>query len=167
MTKKRYLCQSGINSTILLSSNNPPPAVVHFDASSTVTSNGPNQPILSEYPAKKFGNEPFPRKFNPQLYKKYPWISYEMDKDQCVCFPCREFEKDDSFVYNNWRNPEKLSKHGISEKHITSVTKLALFTANQKWNTSVLKKLNSAHKQQVISNRQYLQVIIKCLMFGA
>ena len=113
----------GINSTTLLSSNNPPPAVVHFDASSTVTSNGPNQPILSEYPAKKFGNEPFPRKFNPQLYKKYPWISYEMDKDQCVCFPCREFEKDDSFAYNNWRKPEKLSKHGKSEKHITSMTK--------------------------------------------
>ena len=90
-----------------------------------------------------------------------------MDKDQCVCFPCREFEKDYSFVYNNWRKPEKLSKHGKSEKHITSMTKWALFTANQKRNTSVLKQLNSAHKQQVISNRQYLQVTIECLMFAA
>ena len=135
--------------------------MVHFDASPTVTSNRPNQPILSEYPAKKFGTEPFPRKFNPQLYKKYPWISYEMDKDQCVCFPCREFEKDDSFAYNNWRKPEKLSKHCYHK------TKLALFTANQKRNTHMRKQLNSAHKQQVISNRQYLQVTIECLMFAA
>ena len=46
------------------------------------------------------------------------------------------------------------------------MTKWALFKANQKRHTSVLKQPNTAYKQQVISNRQYLQVIIECLMFA-
>jgi hypothetical protein len=128
---------------------------------------GPNQPILSEYPTKLLGSEPYPRRFNPQLYKKYPWITYEIENDQCVCFSCREFENDDSFVFYNWKKPDKLSKHGRSEKHITCMTKRALFIVNQKRDTSVLEQIHSAHKQQVISNRQNLQVILECLMFPA
>jgi hypothetical protein len=61
---------------------------------------GPNQPILSEYATKLLGSDPYPRRFNPQLYKKYPWITYEIENEQCVCFSCREFENDDSFVFN-------------------------------------------------------------------
>lgn len=135
-------------------------------ATPTVTSSGPNQPIQSKYPTRTFGNETFTRKFNTEWYKKYPWISYETKEDQCVCFPCREFEKDDSFVFTNWKKPEKLSKHGKSQKHITSMTKWALSKANHRMNTSVLKQMDSAHKQYVHSNRHYLQVIIECLMFN-
>ena len=69
-------------------------------------------------------------------------------------------------MFNNWRKPEKLSKHGKSQKHITSMTKWALAKANHKMNTSVLKQIDSAHKQYVFSNRQYLQVIIECLMYN-
>ena len=45
------------------------------------------------------------------------------------------------------------------------MTKWTLSKANDKMNTSVLKQLDSAHKQFVLSNRQYLQVIIEYLMF--
>ncbi len=134
-------------------------------ATSAATSRAPNQPIQSTYPTRTFGTETFTRKFNTEWYKKYPWISYETKEDQCVCFPCREFEKDDSFVFNNWKKPEKLSKHGKSKKHITSMTKWALSKANHMMNTSVLKQLDSAHKQYVLTNRRYLQVIIECLMY--
>ena len=34
-------------------------------------SQGPKQPILNEYPSKKFGNETFARRFQPEWYKKY------------------------------------------------------------------------------------------------
>ena len=54
-------------------------------------SQGTKQPILNEYPAKKFGNETFARRCQPEWYKKYPWLSYEVDKDECVCFACTEF----------------------------------------------------------------------------
>ena len=114
-----------------------------------------------------FGNESFTRTFNTNWYQKYPWISYEVEEDQCVCFSCREFENDDSFVFNNWKKLEKLSKHAKSRKHITSMTKWALSKANDKKNTSVVKQLDSAHKQLVLSKQKYLQVIIECLMFTA
>ena len=127
----------------------------------------PKQPILGEYPAKKFGNETFARRFQPEWYKMYPWLSYEVDKDQCVCFACAEFGKDTSFVYRNWKKSSKLTKHGKSENHIRSMTRWAQFKTMQKKNTSVLQQLDSAHQEQVASNRQYLQVIIECLMFTA
>ena len=126
--------------------------------------NDPNQPILHEYPAKKFGNETFSRKFNSLWFKQYPWLSYEANDDQCVCFPCRKFGNDNSFVYSNWKKSEKLRKHGNSEKHITAMTKWALFKANKSRNTSVLEQLSRAHKENVDCNRRYLRVIIECLM---
>ena len=72
----------------------------------------PNQPILHEYPAKKFGNETFSRKFNPLWFKQYPWLSYEANDDQCVCFPCRKFGNDNSFVYSNWKNQKSFVNTG-------------------------------------------------------
>ncbi len=84
-----------------------------------------------------------------------------------MCFTCSKFENDGSFVFTSWKETEKRSKHGQSGKHITAMTKWTLFMASQKRDTSVLEKLNSAHKQQVKGNRQYLQVIIECLMYSA
>lgn len=113
---------------------------------------------------KKKGNETLSRKFNPKWYKLYPWLDYESHKDRCVCFSCRKFENDPSFVFDNWKKPEKLQKHTNSEKHITSMTKWALFKASQLRNTSVLHQLSNAHKEHVESNRKYLKIIIECLV---
>lgn len=38
---------------------------------------------------------------------------------------------------------------------------------NKKRNTSILRKLQESHKQYVKENREYLKVIIECLMFKA
>lgn len=124
----------------------------------------PNQPMLPEFPSKKIGNETLSRKFNPKWYKLYPWLDYESHKDRCVCFSCRKFENDPSFVFDNWKKPEKLQKHANSEKHITSMIKWALFKASQLRNTSVLHQLSNAHKEHVESNRKYLKIIIECLV---
>ena len=90
----------------------------------------PKQPILDEYPARKFGNETFVRRFQSEWYKNYPWISYEVDKDACVCFACVEFGKDTSFVFRNWKKSAKLAKHGKSESHVRSMTRWLQFKAN-------------------------------------
>ena len=84
-----------------------------------------------------------------------------------MCFACAKFEKDTSFVYTNWKKPTKLTKHGKSENHVRAMTRWAQFKAMQKKKTSILRQLNSAHQEHVASNRQYLQVIIECLMFTA
>ena len=78
----------------------------------------PKQPILDEYPARKFGNETFVRRFQSEWYKKYSWISYEVANDACVCFACVKFGKDTSFVFRNWKKSEKLAKHGKSENRV-------------------------------------------------
>ncbi|XP_028406200.1 zinc finger MYM-type protein 1-like [Dendronephthya gigantea] len=127
----------------------------------------PKQPILAEYPARKFGNETFVRRFQSEWYKKYPWISYEVDKDACVCFACVEFGKDTSFVFKNWKKSAKLAKHGKSENHVRSMARWLQFKAMQRNKTSVLQQLSTAHKDQVASNRQYLKVIIQSLMYTA
>ena len=127
----------------------------------------PKQPILDEYPARKFGNETFVRRLQSEWYKKYPWISYEVANDACVCFACVEFGKDTSFVFRNWKKSEKLAKHGKSENHVRSMTRWLQFKAMQRNQTCVLQQLNSAHQDQVASNRQYLKVIIQSLMYTA
>ncbi len=47
------------------------------------------------------------------------------------------------------------------------MTKWILFKSMEKRNTSVLYQLNSAHQQHILSDRQYLRVIIYCLAFTA
>ena len=58
------------------------------DASSPLTPSEPDQPLLKEYPLRTFGKEKYKRKFQPEWYKKYPWISYDINNDQRVCFLC-------------------------------------------------------------------------------
>ena len=89
------------------------------------------------------------RRFQSEWYKKYPWISYEVANDACVCFACVEFGKDTSFVFRNWKKSEKLAKHGKSENHVRSMTRWLQFKAMQRNQTSVLQQLNSAHQDQV------------------
>ena len=55
---------------------NEPTGNIYMPPTASSKSLGPNQPTLSEYPTKLRGNEPYPRRFNPQLYKKYPCIDH-------------------------------------------------------------------------------------------
>ncbi len=127
----------------------------------------PQQPLLQQFPGRQFENERFVRRFKPEWYKAYPWLSYNTVKDERTCFACTNFSKETSFVFNNWKKPNKLSKHNASAKHLTSMTKWLLYKAAKSSSTSVLKQLDSYHSEKVKSNHQYLKVIIKCLMFNA
>ena len=71
------------------------------------------------------------------------------------------------FTFDNWKKIERLTKHHKSENHQTAVAKWIDSRANKKKNTSILSKLQESHKQYVKENRDYLKVIIECLMFTA
>ena len=60
-----------------------------------------------------------------------------------------------------------VAKHGKSENHVRSMTRWLQFKAMQRNKTSVLQQLNTAHQDQVASNRQFLKVIIQSLMYTA
>ena len=135
--------------------------------SPTLTTMVPKHPVLPEYSGTKFSSESFTRGFQPDWYKKYPWLSYDVEKDMCVCFACIEFGKDPSFVFKNWKKSSKLTKHSQSENHVSCMTKWLQFKAMERKNSSVLQQLSNAHKEQVKFNRKYLQVIIECLIFTA
>ena len=46
------------------------PAEISETTKEIFNCHAPKQPILDEYPAKKFGNEPFARRFQPEWYKQ-------------------------------------------------------------------------------------------------
>ena len=127
----------------------------------------PEQPILKCYDPKKFGSESFSRDFNPAWYKRYPWLSYDFETKKACCYPCQKYLNAHDFTFDNWKKPERLTKHHKSENHQTAMTKWIDSRANKKRNTSILSKLQESHKQNVKENRDYLKVIIECLMFTA
>ena len=47
--------------------------------SPTLTTMVAKQPVLPEYPGTKFSSESFTRRFQPDWYKKYPWLSYDVE----------------------------------------------------------------------------------------
>ena len=127
----------------------------------------PQQPILKCYDPKKFGSESFSRDFNPAWYKRYPWLSYDFETKKACCYPCQKYLSAHDFTFDNWKKPERLTKHHKSENHQTAMAKWIDSRANKKRNTSILSKLQESHKQDVKENRDYLKVIIECLMFTA
>jgi hypothetical protein len=135
---------------------------------SSLQTEGPQQPLLKSYNPKKFGNESFARDFNPDWYKRHPWLSYDVCSKKAKCYPCQMYMKEkDSFSFENWKKPERLAKHHKSEKHQMAMEMWMMRRANEKHNSSVLSQLNEDHKQSVKQNRDYLKVIIECLMHTA
>ena len=67
---------------------------------------GPNQPELEAFDPKMYDG--FKRDFNCKWYKKFPWISYNVERRQVSCFACQKFMQDDDFKYDNWRKTVRL-----------------------------------------------------------
>ena len=88
-------------------------------------------------------------------------------KRQCVFFACSEFMGDNSFTFHNWKNSHRLKKHAKSDGHRNAMTKWISSKINAKHQTSVLNQLKEAHQQDVLRNREYLCIIIECLIFTA
>ena len=116
----------------------------------------PQQPILKCDNPKKFGSESFPRDFNPAWYIRYPWLNYDFETNKACCYPCQKYLNTHDFTFDNWRKPERLTKHHVhkSENHQTAMAKWIDSTANKKRNTSRLTKLQESHKQDVKENRE-------------
>ena len=127
----------------------------------------PQQPILKFYNPKIFGSESFSRDFNPAWYKRYPWLSYDFETKKAGCYPCQKYLNAHDFTFDNWKKPERLTKHHKSDNHQMAMAKWIDSRANKKRNTSILSKLQESHKHDVKENREYLKVIIECLMFTA
>ena len=127
----------------------------------------PQQPVLSKYNPRTFGNEDFQRDFQSAWYKQYPWLSYSIANHEANCFACERFMNDRSFKFTNWKKTERLKKHHMSASHQEAMTKWIAYRSNLRQQTSVLKQLHSAHEEYVEKNRKYLKVIMESLFFTA
>ncbi|KAL9983000.1 hypothetical protein ACROYT_G005120 [Oculina patagonica] len=127
----------------------------------------PQQPILKFYDPKKSASESFSRDFNPAWYKRYPWLSFNLETKKACCYPCQKYLNAHDFTFDNWKKIERLTKHHKSENHQTAMAKWINSRENKKRSTSILSKLQESHKQYVKENRDYLKVITECLIFTA
>ena len=135
------------------------------DTSTEMQKEGPHQPLLRSYDQKMYQNES--RDFNPQLFKKYPWTSFNITSKCIECYACQKYSANTSFQYCNWKKPERLQKHAKSKIHTLSMTKWLSHQISQRRNNSILMQLNNSHQITVKKNRDYLRVVIETLVFTA
>ena len=125
----------------------------------------PNQPKLDSYNPQTYGKRT--RDFNYEWFKKHPWLSYDEVKKEASCFSCSKFLPDSSFVFTNWKKPEKLLKHGKSQNHCLSMLKWIDARRTERNKTTVASLMISEHAKTVEENRKHMRVIIETLMFTA
>lgn len=97
-----------------------------------ITETGPNQPILTQYKPKKFGKESSLRDFKSEWFKLYPWLTYDIDKCQASCYPCKVFMHSNTFTFENWKKTNRLTKHAKSACHHCTRHHCGLFWTNKK-----------------------------------
>ena len=127
---------------------------------------GPKQPILKSYDPKKFGNENATIDFNSKRYNDHPWLEYSVEDktassyawQKCIC---------KEFAFSNWKKPERLIKHHKSHDHGIAMAKWIAFGENIRSKTSIAKQLDDKRREEVQRNREYLRVLIECLLFTA
>lgn len=128
---------------------------------------GPNQPVLNEYLPKKFGRETSKRDFNPEWFKQHSWLSYDVSDCCGSWFPCNMFQSNSTFKFNNWKKPQRLTKHSLSSAHQMAMAQWLAYNTNKRKQTSILMQLNDEHDRQVKENREYLRIVIECVVFTA
>jgi len=127
----------------------------------------PHQPLLDEYNRKQVGQGSGTRDFNPDLFKKYSWTSFDTPTKSIVCFPCEKFLSDYTFTFSKWKKPERLAKHAKSSKHRVAMSKWIASKVNKKHETSVLVQLDTALRDMVQKNRAYFKVIVESILYTA
>ena len=78
----------------------------------------PQQPMLSKYNPRTFGNEDFQRDFQSAWYKQYPWLNYSIANHEANCFACERFMSDRSFKFTNWNKTERFSPFAVTSKSV-------------------------------------------------
>jgi hypothetical protein len=143
-----------------------------FDISETHI-DGPTQPVLLSY--KKTTVASKARSFASHWYSRYPTIEYSVSRDAVFCFVCRHFppkseNADHQFVQTGCRNwkklGDKLQKHVEAGSHLEAVAQWSAAKDADATGT-VLNKVNSHHKQNVVRNRQVVATLIRAVLFCA
>ena len=126
----------------------------------------PKQPILKSYDSRKFGYDIYIRDFNADWYNDHPWLEYSVEAKIASYYACKTYIGK-NFTFSNWKKPEHLMKHHKSQDHGVAMAKWIAFRENKRKNTSVAKQLDNQHRVEVQHYREYLRVIIECLVFTA
>ena len=118
-----------------------------------------------------------PRSFQTTWYEQFPWLEYSPKLDAAFCFCCRLYAAkmpgcaEPAFVFSgmkNWRKAlgkdGKLTCHAQSNIHKNTWT---MWMEAKSQPCSVAAQLDSAYRQQVKKNREYLKCIIETLVFLA
>jgi len=118
--------------------------------------NEPYQPILESYNPRQYSGESSKRDFSPVLYETFPWLSLNKSSKSFECFPCQKFYPvSKSFLFSNWRKPQKLHKHCKSKSHEAAIKKWINLKINLKQQSSVLSKVHYFHEEEIKKNRVF------------
>ena len=130
---------------------------------------GPLQPQLKSYAPGKFGNETFQRDFQSSWFETHSWLGFSSERLCGYCYACEQYDdsSDEPFEFRNWKKTDRLMKHARSEPHKTAMVKWMSHLAQVKSNVSVLGLMDDNHKRMVARNREYIKVIVECLLFTA
>ena len=53
----------------------------------------PNQPTTIVFPGRRFSKETFTRSCKAAWFTKWPWLHYDPERDDVLCFSCAQAEK--------------------------------------------------------------------------
>jgi len=132
---------------------------------------GPAQPILTQYPRTKFGNNS--RSFSSHWYTSHRFIEYSVSKDAVFCYPCRVFHcgssyRDGAFTVEgvrDWKNlAKKLQKHIASQFHGDCFCKWEAYEQSSKAG-SVVSQLSAENKKKISENRDYAKKVTRLIIF--
>jgi len=133
----------------------------------------PNQPTQFRFPQREFGKSSVVlRSFQPQWFKRWPWLHYKEEGDLAFCFTCMTAfrnkhlhavsNKEQSFIstgFSNWKDAsKKFSKHQDSHCHKEAVLKTTA-TVN------VSEILSSALAKEHLERRKCFLKVLSSVRF--
>ena len=129
------------------------------------TLDGLKQPIL-KYDPQNFGKENATTDFNWDWYNDHPWLEYSVEDKTATCYACQKIPCKE-FVFSNWKRPEALIKHQKSQDRDIAIARWIAFSENIRRKTSIAKQLDNKQREKNQRIREYLRVLIECLVFTA
>lgn len=132
----------------------------------------PVQLVLLYYP--KTNNWTFQCSF----YSKFNWLEYSISDDAVFCFPCRHFSFNGHIRGQSIGNAayfekgvkcsnalQSLTKHGLSENHLTSVERWNTYLAIQVKQNSVANLLKSSRALEIENNKNHVFFLLKATIY--
>ena len=130
-----------------------------------------NQPVNFDFPKRTFGQKE--RLFDP--YKSFPWLHYDLEKDEMLCATCVSQEKkinlalsskkEDAFLStgcSNWKKAlEKFRKHERLHCHLEASTMSVI----RKTHEYIGEMFSDILSQEKFENHQILLKILENLRF--